>query len=60
MKKMILTFAIAMLGTTLGIAQKVNVDKNNIANNGYDVVNSELSIFQKKAKQSPNKSLNLW
>jgi len=39
MKKMILTFAIAMLGTTLGIAQKVNVDKNNIANNGYDVVN---------------------
>jgi len=24
------------------------------------VINSELSIFQKKAKQSPNKSLNLW
>ncbi|WP_024768869.1 YHS domain-containing (seleno)protein [Aquimarina macrocephali] len=39
MKKMILTLVIAILGTSLGVAQKVNVNKNNVANNGYDVVN---------------------
>lgn len=39
MKKLIAPVLIAVLGTSLGMAQNVNMDKNKVANMGYDVVN---------------------